>query len=59
MLMFPKYVQGLEKREYQYLQPEHYHYYCGCIEEANKRLSTPEAADFRNWFADAESFTPI
>lgn len=49
MLMFPKYVQGLENQEYPYLQPEHYRYYRGCIEEANKYLSTPEAADFRNW----------
>ena len=49
MLMFPKYVQGLENQEYSYLQPEHYRYYRGCIEEANKYLSTPEAADFRNW----------
>ena len=49
MLMFPKYVQGLENQEYPYMQPEHYRYYRGCIEEANKYLSTPEAADFRNW----------
>lgn len=49
MLMFPKYVQGLENQEYQFLTPEHYRYYRGCIEEANKYLATPEAADFRNW----------
>lgn len=49
MLMFPNYVQGLENQDYQYLQPEHYRYYRGCIEEANKYLLKSEAADFRNW----------
>lgn len=49
MLMFPKYVQGLENQEYQFLTPEHYRYYRGCIEDANKYLADPEAADFRNW----------
>ena len=36
-------------QDYQYLQPEHYRYYRGCIEEANKYLLKSEAADFRNW----------
>ena len=49
MLMFPQYVQGLEKQEYQFLQSEHYRYYRSCIEEANQYLSSSEAADFRNW----------
>lgn len=49
MLMFPKYVQGLENQEYQFLTPDHYRYYRSCIEEANKYLFTPKAADFRNW----------
>lgn len=49
MLMFPKYVMGLEKREYQFLQPGHYRYYTECIQEANEFLIQPEAADFRNW----------
>lgn len=49
MLLFPKYVQGLENQEYQYLKPEHYRYYRGCVEEANKYLSDSKAADFRNW----------
>lgn len=49
MLMFPKYVQGLENKEYRYLQPDHYRYYRSCIEEANQYLSRSEAADFRNW----------
>lgn len=49
MLMFPKYVQGLENQEYQFLTPEHYRYYRGCIEDANKYLADPEAADFHNW----------
>jgi len=49
MLMFPQYVQGLENQKYEFLAPEHYRYYRGCIEEANKYLSASEAADFRNW----------
>ncbi|NJP41659.1 ATP-dependent helicase [Oscillospiraceae bacterium HV4-5-C5C] len=42
MLMFPKYVSGLEKGEYQYLQPEHYFYYRGCIVAANTLVMQPE-----------------
>ena len=49
MLMFPRYVQGLEKEEYKFLKPEQYRYYVGCITEANNYLSKPESADFRNW----------
>ena len=49
MLMFPRYVQGLENQEYQFLQPEHERYYRSCIIEANKYLEKPESADFRNW----------
>lgn len=49
MLMFPKYVQGLEKHEYKYLRQNHYIYYQSCIQEANKFFSEAEAADFRNW----------
>jgi len=49
MLMFPMYVVGLENGNYQFLQPEHYQYYRGCVVAANKYLAQPEAADFRNW----------
>lgn len=49
MLMFPKYVIGLEEEGYQYLQPEHYKYYRSCVMTANTYLERPEAADFRNW----------
>lgn len=49
MLMFPKYVMGLEEEEYQFLQPEHYRYYRSCVMVANAYLEKPEAADFRNW----------
>lgn len=59
MLMFPKYVQGLENQEYQFLTPEHYRYYRGCIEDANKYLADPEAADFRNWFATRQASTSV
>lgn len=49
MLMFPKYVMGLEEEEYQFLQPEHYRYYRSCVMVANAYLEKPETADFRNW----------
>jgi DNA helicase-2/ATP-dependent DNA helicase PcrA len=49
MLMFPKYVMGLEEEEYQYLKPQHYSYYRGCVMAANAYLEKPEAADLRNW----------
>lgn len=49
MLMFPKYVIGLEEENYQFLQPEHYRYFRGCVMTANAYLEKPEAADFRNW----------
>lgn len=49
MLMFPKYVMGLEEEEFQFLQPEHYKYYRGCVMAANAYLEKPEAADLRNW----------
>lgn len=49
MLMFPKYIMGLEDESYQFLQPEHYRYYRGCVVAANAYLGKPEAADFRNW----------
>lgn len=49
MLMFPKYIIGLEEEGYQYLQPEHYKYYRSCVMTANTYLERSEAADFRNW----------
>ncbi len=49
MLMFPKHVIGLENEEYEYLQPEHYKYYRGCVKVANAWLEKPESADLRNW----------
>ena len=35
MLMFPRYVQGLENGEYTFLQPEHCFYYRDCSVAAN------------------------
>ena len=55
MLMFPKYVIGLEKEEYQFLQPEHYRYYRSCVMVANAYLEKPEAADFRNCMPTREA----
>ncbi|MDR1831465.1 MAG: ATP-dependent helicase [Fusobacteriaceae bacterium] len=49
MLVFPKYVMGLEDETFKFLQPEHYEYYRGCVIAANTYLETAEAADFRNW----------
>lgn len=49
LLMFPKFVIGLEEEKYQFLQPEHYRYYRGCVMTANAYLESPEAADLRNW----------
>lgn len=49
MLMFPKYVIDLDEERFQFLQPEHYRYYRGCVMAANAYLQQPEAADFRNW----------
>ena len=45
MLMFPKYVKGLEDGSYQFLQPEHYFYYRDCILMANGLLKDPENTD--------------
>ncbi len=49
MLMFPKYVIGLEQEQYQFLQTEHYKYYRGCVMAANAYLQKSESADLRNW----------
>ena len=49
MLMFPKYVGGLEDNAYKFLQPENYKFYIGCLKMANAYLEKPEAADLRNW----------
>lgn len=49
MLMFPRYVQGLEKMEYQYLQPEHYAYYRQCILAANELLKKEENKELRTF----------
>ncbi|MGI5871853.1 MAG: ATP-dependent helicase [Bacillota bacterium] len=45
MLMFPKYVKGLEAGEYPFLQPEHYYYYRDCIVAANKLVKEQEDSD--------------
>lgn len=49
MLLFPKYVMGLENDEYQFLQPEHSRYYRDCILAANEFLTRPENAEFMKW----------
>ena len=49
LLMFPKYVAGLENMEYQYLQTEHYSYYRSCIIEANELLKQDENKELRSF----------
>lgn len=49
MLLFPKYVQGLENNEYEYLQDSHITYYRNCIMLANEYLQKPEHAALKKW----------
>ena len=49
MLMFPRYVQGLEKMKYQYLQHEHYAYYRQCILAANELLKKEKNKELRTF----------
>jgi len=49
MLMFPRYVQGLENGNYTFLQPEHLTYYRNCIITANEYLTQPEHSDLLKW----------
>lgn len=49
MLMFPRYVQGLENGDYTFLQPEHLTYYRNCIMVANEYLTQPENSDLLKW----------
>lgn len=42
MLMFPKYVAGLENGEYTFLRQGHYFYYRDCIMTANAFVTQPE-----------------
>ena len=49
MLMFPRYIQGLENGDYAFLQPEHLTYYRNCIMMANDYLTKPENADLLKW----------
>ena len=49
MLLFPKYIMGLEQDEYKFLQPEHVRYFRSCIVAANEFLTKPENGDFVRW----------
>ncbi len=49
MLMFPRYIQGLENGDYTFLQPEHLTYYRNCIITANEYLTQPENAELLKW----------
>jgi len=49
MLMFPPYVAGLENREYEFLQDEHYAYYLDCVKAATDVVTKPEYKDLLMW----------
>lgn len=49
MLMFPRYVQGLENGAYEFLLPEHQTYYRKCIILANEYLMKPENKELLKW----------
>lgn len=49
MLMFPRYVQGLENGEYTFLQPEHCFYYRDCIVAANEYATKPENKELKRF----------
>ena len=49
MLMFPRYVQGLENGDFNFLQPEHLTYYRNCIMTANEYLTQPENSKLLKW----------
>lgn len=49
MLMFPRYIQGLENGDHTFLQPAHLTYYRNCIMAANEYLTQPENSDLLKW----------
>lgn len=49
MLMFPRYIQGLENGDCIFLQPAHLTYYRNCIMAANEYLTQPENSDLLKW----------
>lgn len=49
MLMFPKYVQGLENGDFAFLMPEHVAYYRKCIMCANEYLVRTENIKLLKW----------
>lgn len=49
MLLFPRYIIGLENGDYNFIHPQHSQYYINCIKVANKFLLKPENIDFMRW----------
>ena len=49
MLVFPRYVQGLENGNYSFLHTEHINYYKKCIMLVNEELLKPENKELRKW----------
>ncbi|WP_368910110.1 ATP-dependent DNA helicase [Streptococcus sp. oral taxon 061] len=52
MLMFPNYVNGLEKGEYKYLDTKHYSYFSDCIKAANEFVTKPENIELKRFIRD-------
>ena len=49
MILFPKYVLGLENDEYKFLRSEHVNYFKKCIETATEFAVKPENKEFFKW----------
>ena len=49
MIMFPRYVEGLENRVYGFLQQAHYTYFLDCVKMAIEYLKKPENERFLKW----------
>lgn len=49
MLLFPRYVQALDNKEYTFLQPSQVTYYRKCILLANEWVTKPENREFLRW----------
>ena len=51
LLLFPRYVQRIEKRDFSFPNDELLRYYVGCIQRSNEILSQDDAKPLRSWIA--------
>ena len=49
MLMFPKYIVGLQNTKYVSLYREHYSYYMDCVKTANEFVTKPENKELKSF----------